>query len=91
MKRKKCFIKCKIYDGISIPFESKNFDLALFVDVFHHSNNIDDLFKESIRVTKKYILIKDHIFNNSFDVITLRIMDWIGNKFLIFWQRITVE
>jgi ubiquinone/menaquinone biosynthesis C-methylase UbiE len=53
----------KIYNGRKIPYKNKSFDIAIAVDVLHHTKNIPELLKEMKRVSKKYIIIKDHVTN----------------------------
>ena len=78
--RPKCLIPCTAFDGINIPFEDSSFDVCLFIDVLHHTHEIPELMKEATRVSKRNIIIKDHICKNSFDKAVLSLMDWIGNK-----------
>lgn len=80
LKRQDCLIDCKVFDGIQIPMEDSSVDLCMFVDVLHHTHNIKEQLKEACRVTRKYILIKDHICEGFTDYITLKFMDWIGNR-----------
>ena len=77
---KKTYIKVKKYNGKKIPFKSNSFDVVMFLDVLHHTNNIKDLMCEAKRVTKKVILIKDHYYNTKFDNFLLKVADYIGNK-----------
>ena len=77
---KKTYIKVKKYNGKRIPFKSNSFDVVMFLDVLHHTDNIKDLMSEAKRVTKKLILIKDHYYNTKLDHFLLRIADYIGNK-----------
>jgi len=77
---KKVYIKVKKYNGRKIPFKSNSFDVVMFLDVLHHTDNIKELMSEAKRVTKKTILIKDHYYNTKFDHFLLRIADYIGNK-----------
>ena len=50
--------------------------------MLHHvkKEDLKTLFKEAIRVSKKYIIIKDHYYKNSLDYLILKIYDYIGNK-----------
>lgn len=80
LKRSSCLIDTKIFDGKTIPLKDSSRDLILFIDVLHHTNNIESIFKDSIRVTKKYVIVKDHIYQTQFDYIILKIMDWFGNR-----------
>ncbi len=76
----KCLIKYNHFDGKNIPFERDSVDVCIFVDVLHHTSNIKELLKEAARVSKKYILIKDHICESKYDFRVLKFMDWIGNR-----------
>ena len=79
-ERKRCLIDCKVFSGIEIPLKNSAVDLCILIDVLHHTVNIQELLKEAIRVSQRYIIIKDHIYSNYFDLAVLRFMDWIGNK-----------
>ncbi|MFA5933016.1 MAG: class I SAM-dependent methyltransferase [Microgenomates group bacterium] len=79
-KRNKCLIPCKYFNGKKIPYKNNSFDLCMMVDVLHHTTDINVLLKEAQRVTKRYILIKDHIYSNKFEFYILKVMDWVGNK-----------
>ncbi|MCK0146100.1 class I SAM-dependent methyltransferase [Arenibacter sp. F26102] len=77
--RESCAIPFKIFDGKTIPHANNEFDATLFVDVLHHTTNIKELIVEASRVSRKYIIIKDHHYNNALDFGILKFMDWIGN------------
>ena len=79
LKREKCAIDYNLYDGKKIPFDDNYFDYVMFVDVLHHTNNIEELLKEARRVSRKGIIIKDHYSNNKLDYFLLSIADWVGN------------
>lgn len=79
MARETCSIKHTLYDGHHLPFEDKSFDYVMFVDVLHHTHNIEQLLSEANRVAKKGIVIKDHNANNILDYWLLAIADWVGN------------
>jgi SAM-dependent methyltransferase len=78
-----CLIDCKAFDGSSIPYAAGSFDVCMFVDVLHHvkdSRGIEKLLSEACRVSRRYVLIKDHLSENRFDFLTLQFMDWVGNR-----------
>ncbi|MBW7845461.1 MAG: class I SAM-dependent methyltransferase [Bacteroidia bacterium] len=81
MARPTCAIPFQEYDGSHIPFPDNGFDAAQYVDVLHHVPDeiFKDLLKETMRVSKKYLIIKDHLWENKFDFLTLKFMDWVGN------------
>lgn len=76
----KTYIPTVSYDGKNLPFPDKSFDCVMLIDVLHHSTYSEKVLKEAKRVTKKYILIKDHYWNNSIDFLFLKLADYIGNK-----------
>jgi SAM-dependent methyltransferase len=67
------------FDGEHIPFEAKSFDVVLFVDVLHHTDDPMVLLREALRVARHSILIKDHRLEGAFAKPTLTFMDWMGN------------
>jgi ubiquinone/menaquinone biosynthesis C-methylase UbiE len=72
-------IPVRQFDGSSIPFDNSSFDVVMFVDVLHHTKDPTALLTEATRVTKKYILLKDHFRTGFLGALTLRLMDWFGN------------
>jgi ubiquinone/menaquinone biosynthesis C-methylase UbiE len=77
--RPKTHIPVAKYDGTTIPFEDASFDMVMLIDVLHHTENPAALLREATRVTRRYVLLKDHFRNGVFAEATLRLMDWIGN------------
>lgn len=67
------------FDGDTIPWADGHFDIALFVDVLHHTEAPARLLAEAKRVSKGGIVIKDHFREGVFADATLRFMDWVGN------------
>jgi len=78
--RAECKIACRSFDGTSLPFPDASFDVCLFVDVLHHTEDPAILLRESARVSRSFVLIKDHLDENFFDDVTLRFIDWVGNR-----------
>lgn len=78
--RPNCSIKCTPFDGTTIPYPSASFDGCLFVDVLHHTHGIQPLLSEACRVSRRFVLIKDHLAESQLDFKTLQFMDWIGNR-----------
>ncbi len=75
-----CGIRCRAFDGAKLPFPDWTFDMCLFVDVLHHTDDPTLLLREARRVTRRFVLIKDHLSENWFDFKTLQFMDWVGNR-----------
>jgi SAM-dependent methyltransferase len=78
MERPESHIPVKLFDGSSIPHPDNSFDLVMFVDVLHHTEDPNVLLREAKRVGKM-ILIKDHFRDGLLAGPTLRLMDWVGN------------
>lgn len=78
--RDKTHIPVESFDGSRIPYQDKSFDVVMFVDVLHHTDDPLILLREASRVAREYIVLKDHTDEGFLSNSTLRFMDWIGNK-----------
>lgn len=78
--RQNCAIECRPFDGTNIPFPDSSFDGCLLVDVLHHITDPSPLIREACRVSREFLLIKDHLAETRVDHWTLRLMDWVGNR-----------
>lgn len=99
MARPTCAIPFSSYDGKTIPHDDRSFDVVQFMDMLHHTDNLEDLFAEGVRVSKRYIVLKDHSFANRIEHAVIKWMDWVGNaphgvrlpynfKDLAYWRRL---
>jgi SAM-dependent methyltransferase len=68
------------YDGRTIPFESRSWDVVLLVDVLHHADDPMKLMQEAARVSRTALLVKDHLLQGLFARQILRLMDVVGNR-----------
>jgi len=73
-------IPCQVFNGLRLPFQDHSTNVCLFVDVLHHAADAQQLLADAVRVTTKYVLIKDHLCENWWDYFTLKVMDWAGNR-----------
>jgi SAM-dependent methyltransferase len=78
--RPDCRIKCSPFDGSTLPFSANSFDVCMLVDVLHHTTNVRVLLREAARVARTNVLLKDHLSENLLEHLTLRFMDWVGNR-----------
>jgi SAM-dependent methyltransferase len=78
--REQTAIPVRPFDGQNIPYDPGSFDLTLFVDVLHHTTDPLVLLRESARVSRVGLLIKDHLREGRLAQPTLRVMDWMGNQ-----------
>ncbi len=67
------------FDGTHIPFEDGSFDIVMFVDVLHHTDDPETLLREARRVARQGVVLKDHTRDGLLAGPTLRFMDWVGN------------
>jgi SAM-dependent methyltransferase len=72
-------VPVRLFDGEHIPFSDNTVDVVSFVDVLHHTSDARFLLREAARVSRRYIVIKDHLREGPFAKATLQAMDWIGN------------
>ena len=80
LMRQETAIPVTIYDGERIPFDDASADVVMFVDVLHHTDDPMVLLNEANRVSRRWILIKDHFRNGFLADETLRFMDRVGNS-----------
>jgi SAM-dependent methyltransferase len=78
--RPDCAIPCDLFDGQRLSFPDASFEGCLFVDVLHHTLSPEIILADAARVSRKFVLIKDHVSSNAVDHATLRFMDWVGNR-----------
>lgn len=73
------YIPVSVFDGKAIPYDTGSFDAVMFVDVLHHTDNPEIILREAKRVSRNWVLLKDHSRDGLISVVTLRLMDWVGN------------
>ena len=79
LMRQETAIPVTIFDGEKIPSDDASEDVVMFVDVLHHTRDPMVLLMEAKRVSRRWILIKDHFRDGFLANETLRFMDWVGN------------
>lgn len=72
-------IEVSEYDGETIPFADASYDVAMLVDVLHHTDDPAAVMAEARRVASHGVLIKDHYRDDPVAGAILRFMDWVGN------------
>lgn len=73
-------IPVAVFDGQTVPYPDGSFDVVMFVDVLHHLAEPLQLLREAVRVSRRTLLIKDHVLRGFLAGATLRFMDRLGNK-----------
>jgi SAM-dependent methyltransferase len=76
--RKSTQVPVTSFDGRNIPFPDKSFDVVMFVDVLHHTEDSMQLLREAGRVGK-FVILKDHVCEGFLAHPTLSLMDYVGN------------
>ena len=79
LARPKTHVPVQLVTGERLPFADKEFDLVLFVDVLHHTDDPMVLLREAVRVARAGVVIKDHLREGFCAGPRLRFMDWVGN------------
>jgi SAM-dependent methyltransferase len=73
-------IPVSAFDGQHIPRPDQNVDVVLLVDVLHHATSPLALLGEAVRVSRRAVVVKDHVVGGSLDHWQLRLMDDVGNR-----------
>jgi len=80
-RRDAVFVEPTIYlPGSPLPFADRTFDLVYSVDVLHHCDDPFAQLDELIRVSRRYLLIKDHNHFGPVGRLTLAVLDELGNR-----------
>jgi SAM-dependent methyltransferase len=69
-----------VYDGMHLPFADRSFDVAILSNVLHHADDQAALFAETCRVTRRRVIIKDHLARHFLDRWKLALLDIAGNR-----------
>ena len=69
-----------IYDGKKTDFEDKTFDTAYATFVLHHVDNVEALFAEILRITKKRIILIEDTYENQLELFWIKFLDYIENR-----------
>jgi SAM-dependent methyltransferase len=80
MQRPHAAIPVAVFDGEHLPLDDNAVDAAMMVDVLHHTHDPAILLREAARVARHAVILKDHRMERPLAGITLRFMDWVGNK-----------
>lgn len=90
-RREHELIEVQAYDGLTIPYGEKTYDVVILADVLHHVADPERLVQECIRVSKRLLIIKDHQVKGWLARQRLVLLDWVANApfgiqcFYRFW------
>jgi hypothetical protein len=80
-KRERVFVEPLVCaPGAPLPFPDNTFDLAYSVDVLHHCSDPFMQLDELTRVSRRYLLIKDHNYSGTVGRLALAVLDELGNR-----------
>lgn len=80
LERKQTELVPILYDGRTLPFPDRSFDMAYAIDVVHHSENPELTLQELARCSREYLLLKDHTYGSALGFAFLCVLDEIGNR-----------
>ena len=72
-------IPVKLFDGLTLPYDTASVDVAMLVDTLHHAEDPARLLREAARVARRAVVLKDHTRQGWLAGPTLRFMDRVGN------------
>ena len=67
------------YDGRTIPHPDNSFDVVILADVLHHEADPNRLLAECMRISRRFIVIKDHKPDGLFGYRRICLLDWAAN------------
>jgi len=77
--RKQTWIPVTQFDGICLPYGESRFDGVMLIDVLHHTPDPGQLLREAVRVSRRWVILKDHILRGAWAGLRLRFMDYVAN------------
>jgi len=80
LRRPVTAIPVRLFDGMTLPYETQSRDVVVLIDVLHHAADPLRLLAEAVRVSRRAVLIKDHRCESWRQRWVLRFMDWVGNR-----------
>lgn len=80
VRRAQVLLEPTLYDGVRLPIMDGGVDLAFAVDAVHHADDPLALLRELARISRRWIVLKDHTHASPAGAWTLRLLDEIGNR-----------
>jgi SAM-dependent methyltransferase len=77
--RERVWLPITAFDGRNLPYREACFDGVMLIDVLHHTRDPLALLREAIRVSRHWLIVKDHVLQGPAAGLRLRFMDYIGN------------
>jgi SAM-dependent methyltransferase len=73
-------IAVESYDGVTLPYAARSFDIVILADVLHHEPDPHQLISECARVARRLLIIKDHKVEGPFAQQRISLLDWAANE-----------
>jgi SAM-dependent methyltransferase len=80
LRRDAVLVEPVLYDGTRLPFPDRAFDLSYAVDVLHHCPDPAATLRDLLRVTARWLLLKDHTYTTPAGRLALAVLDELGNR-----------
>jgi SAM-dependent methyltransferase len=77
--RDRTWLPVKHFDGTNLPYPDGSLDGVMLIDVLHHIRDPLPLLQEALRVSRRLLLVKDHVLEGTLAAARLRFMDGVGN------------
>ncbi len=75
----RAWIPIVMYDGHRMPFRDRSFDIVMATDVLHHTDDIPRRLREMARVSRRFVLIKDHAVYGVVSRAWIGLIDFLTN------------
>ncbi len=79
VKREGSLIQVDTYNGRTMPYDDRTFDVIILADVLHHEEDPHRLLAEATRVTNRLLIIKDHKLQGPLAQQRIALIDWAAN------------
>ncbi|MFM9958219.1 MAG: class I SAM-dependent methyltransferase [Phycisphaerales bacterium] len=67
------------YDGVKMPMGDGSYDVVIVADVLHHEEDELRLLRECARVSRRLVIIKDHVVRGPLAQQRVSLIDWAAN------------
>jgi SAM-dependent methyltransferase len=78
--RDRTWLPVTVFDGTSLPHRESSVDVVMLIDVLHHTREPLALLREALRVSRRWLIVKDHFLTGLAAGLRLRFMDYVGNS-----------
>ncbi len=78
--RDRTWLRVTAFDGKSLPHPDSSVDGVMLIDVLHHTREPLALLREALRVSRRWLVVKDHVLSGPTAALRLRFMDYVGNS-----------